>query len=135
MSGNFDNFPTVRIARATSDLDAIAEFYVQALGLDVLFKFEDHEGFDGLIMGKVGSPLHLEVTTGPHGCPTRAPDPDDLLVFYLGSQDQVRKIAAQMQSHGFQPVKSSNPYWDREGVTFEDPDGFRLVLHGSLWPI
>lgn len=31
------------------------------------------------------------------------------------------------------PVSSFNPYWDREGVTFEDPDGCRIVLRNAAW--
>ncbi|MHB8296804.1 MAG: VOC family protein, partial [Acidimicrobiales bacterium] len=27
-----------------------------------------------------------------------------------------------------------NPYWDRWGVTIEDPDGYRLVLSHRTWP-
>lgn len=26
------------------------------------------------------------------------------------------------------------PYWDRKGKTFEDPDGYRVVLQQSSWP-
>ncbi|MGO9498573.1 MAG: hypothetical protein ACLQA5_17970 [Solirubrobacteraceae bacterium] len=27
----------------------------------------------------------------------------------------------------------ANPYWDEHGVTFEDPDGFRVVLVPDRW--
>jgi hypothetical protein len=30
-------------------------------------------------------------------------------------------------------VPSFNPYWDRDGVTFEDPDGYRIVLQKAAW--
>jgi hypothetical protein len=37
-----------------------------------------------------------------------------------------------MTAAGYAPVASFNPYWDRSGRTFEDPDGYRVVLqHGS----
>lgn len=29
--------------------------------------------------------------------------------------------------------RSFNPYWDRLGVTFEDPDGYRVVLQRDAW--
>lgn len=29
---------------------------------------------------------------------------------------------------GGRHVTSTNPYWDRGGVTIEDPDGYRVVL-------
>jgi len=30
-------------------------------------------------------------------------------------------------------VKAFNPYWDRKGLTFEDPDGYRVVLENEEW--
>ena len=34
---------------------------------------------------------------------------------------------------GFDPVPAFNPYWDRAGLTFEDPDGYRTVLQHAAW--
>jgi Questin oxidase-like len=34
----------------------------------------------------------------------------------------------------FESVKAFNPYWDRNGKTFEDPDGYRVVLQHANWP-
>ena len=34
---------------------------------------------------------------------------------------------------GFRPVPSYNPYWDQYGKTFEDPDGYRVVLANRTW--
>ncbi len=30
-------------------------------------------------------------------------------------------------------VASFNPYWDACGQTFEDPDGYRIVLQNAEW--
>jgi hypothetical protein len=38
-----------------------------------------------------------------------------------------------MRSAGFEPVPAFNPYWDRNGITFEDPDGYRTVLQNAGW--
>ena len=38
-----------------------------------------------------------------------------------------------MRGAGFEPVTSFNPYWDVQGVTVEDPDGYRLVLQNAAW--
>jgi hypothetical protein len=38
-----------------------------------------------------------------------------------------------MRAAGFAPVASFKPYWDRQGVTFEDPDGYRVVLQNAAW--
>ena len=34
---------------------------------------------------------------------------------------------------GFEPVTAFNPYWERDGLTFEDPDGYRVVLQNAAW--
>ena len=34
---------------------------------------------------------------------------------------------------GFKPVRSFTPYWDANGRTYEDPDGYRTVLAQSAW--
>jgi prolyl oligopeptidase len=38
-----------------------------------------------------------------------------------------------MLAAGYRAVPASNPYWDRDGLTFEDPDGYRVVLENSGW--
>jgi prolyl oligopeptidase len=38
-----------------------------------------------------------------------------------------------MRAAGFEPVPAFNPYWDRTGATFEDPDGYRIVLNRGEW--
>ena len=38
---------TLRVARPTDDIETLLPFYRDGLGLAVLARFEDHEGFDG----------------------------------------------------------------------------------------
>jgi hypothetical protein len=45
-----------------------------------------------------------------------------------------KRAVDQMERHGHRPVKSFNPYWDRNGKTYEDPDGYRVVLQHAAWP-
>lgn len=40
---------------------------------------------------------------------------------------------ARMRSAGFDPIAAFNPWWDRLGATFEDPDGYRVVLQNARW--
>ncbi len=40
----------MRVARPTGNLAAIAEMYAKGLGFMVLAQFQDHEGFDGVIL-------------------------------------------------------------------------------------
>jgi hypothetical protein len=51
-------------------------------------------------------------------------------VLYLGDHDAVRAVAARL---AIDPVAPANPYWAEHGLTFEDPDGFRVVLVPERW--
>jgi hypothetical protein len=55
------------------------------------------------------------------------------LVFYLPKAEAWQAAVDRMQGAGFAPVKAFNPYWDRAGVTFEDPDGFRIIHQHGAW--
>lgn len=127
--------PTLRVARPTDDIDALLPFYCTGLGLPVLSRFQDHNGFDGVMLGKAGSPYHFEFTRSHSHPAGRAPSPDHLLIFYLPSPGEWRDAVARMKKAGFEPVRAFNPYWDREGVTFEDPDGYRVVLQNAAWAL
>jgi hypothetical protein len=50
---------TMRVARPTDNLAAIAKMYAKGLGFDVLAEFEDHRGFDGVILGHPKQPYHM----------------------------------------------------------------------------
>jgi catechol 2,3-dioxygenase-like lactoylglutathione lyase family enzyme len=124
----------LRIARPSDDLDALLPFYRDGLGLDLLFRFEDHEGFDGMMLGRPGAPYHFEFTTAKGHRAGRAPTPDNLVVFYIPEEVRWRLAVDRMRGAGFPPVPAFNPYWDRHGQTFEDPDGYRVVLQLGSWP-
>ena len=118
----------LRVARPTEDLDAIRAFYVDALGLEELGSFRDHDGYDGIMVGARGRATHLEFTR--HAADSACPPPtrDNLLVFYLPDAGALADVSARLRSLGHQPVPPQNPYWEGRGVTFEDPDGWRIVL-------
>jgi len=125
--------PILRIARPTDDLEALLSFYRDGLGLSLLFRFEDHDGFDGMMLGQEGAPYHFEFTRAKGHAAGRAPTQDNLLVFYLPDAGEWKAAVQRMQDAGFVSVASFNPYWDREGMTFEDPDGYRIVLQRAAW--
>jgi hypothetical protein len=87
------------------------------------------------MLGKRGAPYHFEFTKKRGHPAPRAASEDDLLVFYLPAFDEWQAAVKKMQNAGFVPVGSFNPYWDRQGVTFEDPDGYRIVLQNSEWDL
>ena len=137
-SGNIKSMmpeTTLRVARPTDHWDEVLRFYRDGLGLDTLASFENHVGFDGVMLGKPGAPYHLEFTRQRGHTAGRAPTQDNLLVFYLPDPRTWQAAIARMEAHGFAPVVSYNPYWDHAGKTFEDADGYRVVLQNGLWTL
>lgn len=124
----------LRVARPTDDLAAVVAFYRDGLGLDVLAEFHDHDGFDGVMLGRHGAGFHLEFTRTAGHPAGRAPTADNLLVFYLPDVAGWHAAVARMERAGYAAVPAFNPYWDRRGRTFEDPDGYRVVLQNAAWP-
>jgi len=123
----------LRIARPTDRLAEVVRFYRDGLGLNELSRFEDHDGFDGVMLGHPDAPWHLEFTH-QHGHEAgRAPTPDNLLVLYLPEPSMSQAAVRRMLEIGCTPVVSWNPFWDRQGMTFEDPDGYRVVLQNAAW--
>lgn len=118
----------IRIARPTDDIDKLLPFYRDGLGFEILGSFVNHEGFDGVMLGQRPAGYHLEFTRHRGHDAGRAPTQDNLLIFYLPGGADHTKAVTQMEESGFPPVSSFNPYWDRCGKTFEDPDGYRVVL-------
>lgn len=127
------NIPTLRVARPTNDIDRLLPFYRDGLGFGVLYRFEDHDGFDGVMMGTRGAPYHFEFTRAKDHVAARAPTRDNLVVFYIPDAIEWRAAVERMAKAGFEPVAAFNPYWDRDGLTFEDPDGYRVVLQNAAW--
>ena len=127
--------PKLRIARPTNDLAALRHFYVDALGLQELYAFAGHMGFDGLMVGQPQAAYHLEFTQEAGQLVLPAPTAENLLVFYLPELGAWEAAVAQMQQHGYQPLPAHNAYWDRQGLTFADPDGYRVVLQRGDWKL
>jgi catechol 2,3-dioxygenase-like lactoylglutathione lyase family enzyme len=119
----------VRIARHTDRLDAVVRFYRDGVGLPEVGGFRGHAGYDGVFLALPGTDAHLELTTGgAHAAPQ--PHPETLLVLYLGDEAAVRAVARRLDA---KPVAPANPYWGEHGLTFADPDGFRVVLVPEAW--
>jgi catechol 2,3-dioxygenase-like lactoylglutathione lyase family enzyme len=127
--------PKLRVARPTDNVAALLTFYRDGLGLEILYQFDGHDGFDGVMMGRPDAPYHFEFTKAESHLAGRAPSQDNLLVFYLPETEDWHTAVARMKAAGFQPVPAFNSYWDEKGCTFEDPDGYRVVLQQASWNI
>ena len=123
----------VRIARPTNDLAALKTFYCEGLGFGVLYEFAGHDGFDGLMLGLDSHHYHLEFTKKEGHDAGRAPTQDNLMVFYLADHAAWQAALDRMAAAGYEPVASFNMYWDVKGKTFQDPDGYRVVLQNDTW--
>ncbi|MGR6322335.1 VOC family protein [Micromonospora soli] len=123
----------VRLARPSQDLAAAERFWADGLGLDVLYRgAADGPGEHDLVMlGWPGAAWHLELVGGEHLIVAPSPTAEDLFVLYLdGPADD--DLVARLERAGGTRV-SAGPYWDRWGITFADPDGYRLVLCTRAW--
>lgn len=118
----------LRVTRPTDCLHDIVHFYRDGLGFELIASFENHEGFDGRMLGHPQAPWHLEFTHHRDHRAGREPTQDNLLVFFLPDHGEWEATIQRMRTNGYSPVPSFDPYWDQHGVTFEDPDGYRVVL-------
>lgn len=124
----------LRVAHPTNDLDAVVRFYKDGLGFEILADFKDHAGFDGVMMGIAGAPYHLEFIFNANRRLIQAPTSENLLVFYLPDKNAWRRAVNRFITAGYEPIPADNPYWNENGATFEDPDGYRIVIQNATWP-
>ena len=121
-------FSHLRIARPVTHLERSVGMYVHGLGLQVLDRFENHAGFDGVMLGGPDLAFHFEFTYCHHHQVTPSPTPEDLIVIYLPEPGEWDDTCARMLDAGFERVRAFNPYWETHGRTFVDPDGYRVVV-------
>ena len=123
----------LRIARPVTDLDGTVAQYQAGLELVEIGRFVDHEGFDGVMLGTPGAHYHLEFTRCRGHAVVPTSTPEDLLVFYVPQQEAWEARCRAMRAAGFREVAPWNPYWSRCGRTYEDRDGYRVVIQRSEW--
>lgn len=107
--------------------------YSRGLGLRILGSFQNHDGFDGVMLGAPEAGYHFEFTRSRHHPVPPSPTVEDLAVFYIPAAAEWRDTCAHMAAAGFRQVAAFNPYWEARGRTYEDPDGYRVVLEQAAW--
>ena len=121
----------IRFARPTDKLSEVVSFYRDGLGMPVIGQFENHAGYSGVMLGMPNEQVHLEFTHAEAGSPCPAPTKDNLLVIYFPDTQMYTEALAHMRDQRHVPVAPENPYWKDKGETFEDPDGWRVVLYNA----
>lgn len=117
----------LRVARHTDNLGRIINFYTKIIGLEVIGKFNNHDGYDGVFLGKKGSSWHLEFTTSTSST-NHLFDPDDLLVFYPLTNNEFEYIMNSITSNSIEIHVPTNPYWQKNGILVHDPDGYGIII-------
>jgi len=123
----------IRIARPTDKLKELIQFYQQGLGLNIIGSFEGHDGYDGVMLGMPDASIHLEFTQHVNGSPCPAPTRDNLLVFYFETNEAYQAAVNQLKQGGAKEVEPENGYWIGKSTSFEDPDGWGVVLFNGLF--
>ncbi|KAJ3149072.1 hypothetical protein HDU89_004074 [Geranomyces variabilis] len=134
-------FAQFRVARPTASLKLTRQFYgACGLGLPEIGSFADHAGYSGVMFGLPDAKFHLEFTefTGTAEAAATNPPPsvappsgDNLLVFYVPDVSERNAAVTRLIAAGGTVVPSENPYWDADGVTVQDADGWRVVLQNT----
>lgn len=127
------HMPPLRIARPVTDLQRTRAMYCRGLGLRVLASFEDHAGFDGVMLGLPGAAWHFEFTHCRAQAVAPTPTVEDLIVLYLPDAAEWQRTGENLLGAGFAAVASFNPWWERGGRTYADADGYRTVLCNAAW--
>ena len=122
-----------RIARPVTHLERSRRMYCEGLGWAVLGGFEDHGGFDGVMVGPPEAAFHFELTHCRTPPVAPSPTPEDLVVVYVPLPDEWRARCGALVAAGFREVAAFNPFWSRAGRTFADADGYRVVICSEPW--
>ncbi|GAB3723530.1 VOC family protein [Flavobacterium koreense] len=118
---------TFRFARHTNNLEQLKSFYIDILGLELLGGFENHNGYDGVFIGKPNENWHLEFTKSDEIVTFNFGE-EDILVFYPNTKLEFGLIHNKLLANKIELIKAKNPYWNENGKIILDPDGYRVVI-------
>ncbi|MFT6414577.1 MAG: hypothetical protein ACJASI_002712 [Glaciecola sp.] len=124
----------MRVGRPTDNLEQITKMYSDGLGFEIIGGFNDHGEFSGRMLGHPNHPYHLEFTTHKTEKAGRAPTLENLLVYYVPDSVEFAEAIVKISKSGFKRANSFNPYWEGDAQTFEDVDGYRVVINNGESP-
>ncbi len=118
---------TFRFARHTNNLEQLKSFYIDILGLELLGGFENHNGYDGVFIGKPNENWHLEFTKSDEIVTFNFGE-EDILVFYPNTKLEFELIHDNLIANKIEFIQAKNNYWNDNGKMILDPDGYRIVI-------
>lgn len=116
-----------RYARHTNKLKEIKHFYTSVLELSIIGSFNDHDGYDGVFLGKEKMNWHLEFTSTKEETNSIFND-DDILVLYPTSKSEYKNILSNIEKYKIKKHNPKNPYWKENGILIKDPDKFNIII-------
>lgn len=120
---------TFRFARHTNNIEQIKSFYIDILGFELLGGFENHNGYNGVFIGKSNENWHLEFTKSEEIVLFNFNE-DDILVFYPNNKSEFDFIMNKIHSKKIEFIEAKNPYWNNseasEGKMILDPEVIEL---------
>ena len=122
-----------RTARPTNNLEKVKTFYTEALGLELLGSFKGHDGYDGIMLAMPDKTHHLEFTQYEKYTELPKTTKEHLTVLYYSSAEAYKTANERIQRLGILPVEPENPYWKDKSETYEDPDGWRVILFNGVY--
>lgn len=117
-----------RVARPTARLEEIRQFYGEVLEMDLVSSFSDHSGYSGFIFKLPGQDVELEFIYQENIKRYPKPTPENLLVWYIDNPLEWEKKIKSLEDRKVKEVQPENPWWEGRSRTFEDPDGWRIVI-------
>ncbi len=117
----------LRVARHTDNLEKVISFYIEIMGLEIMGDFKNHDGYDGVFIGKPNLDWHLEFTISQEN-PNHIFDEDDILVFYPKTIEELDSIMNKIHENNFEIKKSKNPYWNINGILIKDYDNHNVII-------
>jgi catechol 2,3-dioxygenase-like lactoylglutathione lyase family enzyme len=121
----------VCFTRPTRDMARLLRFYRDLLGLPVLYQFGDEADPGGAMLGLPGASHHIELLAVTDGA-CAPPSKHNIMVLHIPDRAERDAIADRLRAAGHVETRPANPWWNERGITFDDPDGWPVVLsHGA----
>ena len=125
--------PVLRIVRHCIDPAALAAQYRAGLRMDEQGGFDGREGYAATFVGWKGAGWHLAFVRAP-GPRTSSPETEEALALYEPDASQWQQRVTDLERAGFVGTSSPNPYWNENGASFSDGEGFRVIVARLEWP-